>query len=70
MHTAAFYAKPETSAERKEFYRRLDARNAAPLWEVLGQIITPEPRPASVPVVWHYEEIRALLMESGDLITA
>jgi gentisate 1,2-dioxygenase len=70
MDTAAFYAKPETSAERKEFYRRLDARNAAPLWEVLGQIITPEPRPASVPVVWHYEEIRALLMESGDLITA
>jgi gentisate 1,2-dioxygenase len=70
MDTAAFYAKPETSAERKDFYRRLDARNAAPLWEVLGQIITPEPRPASVPAVWHYEEIRPLLMESGDLITA
>jgi gentisate 1,2-dioxygenase len=40
------------------------------LWEVLGQIITPEPRPASVPAVWHYEEIRSLLMESGQLITA
>ena len=70
MDAAAFYAKPETSMERKDFYRRLDGRNAAPLWEVLGQIITPEPRPASVPTVWHYDEIRPLLMESADLITA
>ncbi|HEX4594160.1 MAG TPA: cupin domain-containing protein, partial [Bryobacteraceae bacterium] len=70
MDRAAFYAKPETSAERKDFYRRLDGKNAAPLWEVLGQIITPEPRPASLPTVWHYEEIRQLLLESGELITA
>ena len=70
MNATAFHAKPEASAQRKEFYQRLEGNNSAPLWEVLGQIITPEPRPASVPVVWHYEEIRSLLMESGDLISA
>jgi gentisate 1,2-dioxygenase len=70
MNAAAFHAKPETSVQRKEFYGRLGDNNAAPLWEVLGQIITTEPRPASVPVVWHYEEVRHLLMESGALISA
>lgn len=70
MDTVAFHAKPETSAERNEFYRRLQGQNAAPLWEVLGQIITPEPRPASVPALWRYELIRTLLMESGRLISA
>jgi gentisate 1,2-dioxygenase len=70
MNAAAFHEKPKASAERKEFYRRLDNKNSAPLWEVLGQIITSQPRPASVPVVWRYEEVRPLLMESGELITA
>jgi len=70
VNAAAFHVKPQTSVERKEFYQRLRGNNSAPLWEVLGQIITPEPRPASVPVVWRYEEVRALLMESGELISA
>jgi gentisate 1,2-dioxygenase len=70
MNTATFHVKPETSAERREFYQRLDKKNAAPLWEVLGQIIPPEPRPASIPAMWHYDEMRPLLMEAGGLITA
>ena len=61
---------PEIAAERQEFYQRLDAKNAAPLWEVLGRIIPSEPRPSCVPVLWHYQELRPLLMEAGRLITA
>ncbi len=67
---AAFYIKPETSAERREFYARLAAKRAAPLWEVLGELVPPEPRTACVPVLWRYDEIRPLLMEAGRLITA
>jgi gentisate 1,2-dioxygenase len=70
MDTTAFYTKPQTSAEREEFYQRLDTRSAAPLWKVLGEIVTPEPRPACVPVLWRYDELRPLVMESGQLITA
>jgi gentisate 1,2-dioxygenase len=65
-----FYTKPESTAERREFTERLGTRNAAPLWEVLGEIVPPVPRPASIPALWRYDELRPLLMEAGKLITA
>jgi gentisate 1,2-dioxygenase len=68
--TSAFTVKPETSAERREFYQRLEQKHAAPLWEVLGDLITAQPRTASGPALWHYDEMRALLLEAGRLITA
>jgi gentisate 1,2-dioxygenase len=61
---------PEIAAERQEFYQRLDTKSTAPLWEVLGRIIPPEPQPLCVPALWHYQELRPLLMEAGRLITA
>jgi len=67
--STTFFTKPSLTPERKEFYDRLNARGAAPLWEVLGAIIPPEPRPEAVPVLWHYEELRPLLMEAGRLLT-
>ena len=67
--STTFYTKPTLTAERKEFYSRLAARSAAPLWEVLGAIIPPEPRPEAVPFLWHYDDLRPLLMEAGDLLT-
>src|SRR5713226_2128409 len=70
MNTTTFYVKPETSAERKEFYERLDKKNTAPLWEVLGKLVTPEPRTACVPMLWPFDDLRPLLIEAGRLITA
>src|SRR5260370_28366364 len=70
METTTFYLKPETSAERKELYERLDRKNTAPLWEVLWKLVTPQPQTACVPAVWRYDEIRPLLMDAGRLITA
>ena len=60
---------PETSAERREFYRRLEQKHAAPLWEVLGDLIPAHPKPAASPALWRYQEMRALLLEAGKLIT-
>src|ERR1700732_5098350 len=70
MDTTAFYSKPELSAEWQEFYQRLEQKNTGALWEVLGDIVTPEPRPACAPALWRYEEVRPLLMEAGKRITA
>ena len=42
-------AKPAPSLLRQEFYQRLRAKNAAPLWEVLSDLVTPAPRPRSLP---------------------
>ena len=67
---AEFHSKPGTTAGRREFYERLNKKSAAPLWEVLARLVTPEPRPASVPALWRYSELRPLLIEAGALITA
>jgi gentisate 1,2-dioxygenase len=70
MHeTASFVVKPETSPERQAFYARLDRIDTAPLWEVLNRLVMPEPKPAIVPALWKYDEVRALLMEAGRLLT-
>jgi gentisate 1,2-dioxygenase len=67
--TASFVVKPETSPERQAFYERLDRVDTAPLWEVLNRLVLPQPQPAIVPALWKYDEVRALLMEAGRLLT-
>ena len=58
-----------TSEERREYYQRLQMKNSAPLWEVLGDLIPAQPRPTASPALWRYQEMRALLLEAGRLIT-
>ena len=70
MDPATFYHKPETTEEFREFYQRLDRKNAAPLWESLAELVPVVPRPRSVPTIWRYDEIRPFVLESGKLITA
>jgi len=70
MNTTTFHEKPETSPQLKALYQRLSAKNTAPLWEVLGEIVTPQPRAGCVPALWRYDEVRALLMDAGALISA
>ena len=65
-----FYNKPETSPELEALYERLRKKNTAPLWEVLSEIVTPLPKARCAPALWKYDEIRALLMEAGELISA
>ncbi len=67
---APFYTKPETTEERREYYGRLDRKNATPLWEVLAGLVTPEPQTRCEPAMWKYAELRPLLLEASTLITA
>lgn len=59
-----------TEAERKDFYDRLAPQNLAPLWEVLRGLLPNEPKSKAAPHRWRYADVRPLLMESGDLLTA
>src|SRR5207249_10618430 len=70
MDSSSFYQKPETTGQFRDFYKRLETKNAAPLWENLADIVPVQPRPRAVPALWRYEEMRPLLMESGKLISA
>jgi gentisate 1,2-dioxygenase len=60
----------ERTPERAAFYDRIAAHNMAPLWERLHGLVTPEPVTPVRPAIWHYDEIRPYLMESGGLISA
>ena len=59
-----------TAARRNDYYRRLDPHAMAPLWEVLGDLVTPSPASRCRPARWRYADIRSLLLESGDIISA
>lgn len=60
----------QDTPERRAFYERIDKQNMTALWSVLGALITPEPRSAARPFVWHFDEVRKAMMEAGALITA
>src|SRR3979409_200369 len=57
-------------AVREEFYARISKRDMAPLWKVMSSVVTKEPKTRCVPHVWHYDDVKSLVMESGGLITA
>ena len=61
---------PARTPERQAFYERIAPANLSPLWEQMHNLVTPEPKPACVPAIWHYREVRPYLMQSGGLITA
>lgn len=63
-------AYEDASPERQTFYRKLAPLHTAPLWEVLSNIVPKFPVSKSRAHQWRYADIRPLLMESGDLLTA
>jgi gentisate 1,2-dioxygenase len=58
------------TADRKDFYARLKAKSAAPLWEVLSDIVRRDPRTAVQAALWRYDELRPFIAEAGHIITA
>jgi len=59
-----------TQAARSHYYERIAAQHMTPLWEVLGALVPPKPRPEAIPAIWRYGEVRHQVMEAGRLITA
>ena len=64
------YVAPEETPERRAFYEKIDKDNLTPLWAVLGDLVTPEPRSPCQPAIWKFDVIRDAMMEAGGLITA
>ena len=60
----------EVPADRQAYYDAIRPLNLAPLWEVLHNLVTPEPGSGCMPALWCYDDIRPSLMQSGELITA
>ena len=64
------FTQPEVTDDRQAFYKRIDKDSLTPLWEVLGNLVPPQPATACVPALWRYAQMRPFLMEAGRLITA
>src|SRR2546428_5984168 len=60
----------QKTPEREAFYKKIDGENLSALWNVLGDLITPEPRSACRPHLWKFDSIRDYMTEAGRLITA
>src|SRR3954447_18757324 len=62
--------KHNIDAAREEFYERISKRDMAPLWKVMKSVVTKEPVTRCAPAIWHYQDVKSLVMESGGLISA
>src|SRR5258708_25877524 len=62
--------KHNIDAVREAYYDRISKFDMAPLWKVMKSVVTKEPVTRCAPVIWHYEDVKPLVMESGGLISA
>jgi gentisate 1,2-dioxygenase len=63
-------SKHNIEAMRQAFYDRIAKKDMAPLWKVMKSVVTKEPVTRVAPHVWHFDDVKSLVMESGGLITA
>src|SRR3989442_7656706 len=62
--------KHNIEAMRQAYYERIAKHDMTPLWKVMKNVVTKEPLTRCAPVIWHYDDIKRVVMESGPLITA
>jgi gentisate 1,2-dioxygenase len=62
--------KHNIEAMRQAFYHRIAKHDMAPLWKVMNSLITDEPVTRCAPAIWHFNDVKALVLEAGGLITA
>ena len=55
---------------RQAYYDRISKYNMAPLWEKLRQLVGNEPKTQCAPAIWRFADVKAMVMELGDLISA
>jgi gentisate 1,2-dioxygenase len=57
-------------SQLETLYAQMAPANLTPLWELLGQLVPPQPRSPAQVHRWSYGEAREFLMRAGDLISA
>ena len=58
------------SPARERYYQRIGRQHLTPLWEVLHALVPPAPNTPMQAALWRYREIRAAVLEAGELISA
>lgn len=60
--------EPHTDAELQEFYRDLAAVDLRPLWTITEQLLTPTPKPKSIPWLWSAATMKPLARRAIQLV--
>jgi gentisate 1,2-dioxygenase len=61
--------KHNIEAMRQDYYARIAKHGMTPLWKVMGTMFRDEPLSRCAPAVWHFDDVKSLVMESGSLMT-
>ena len=62
--------KHNVTGNRQAYYDKISKKDMAPLWEVLRNVVTKEPKSKCAPNVWKFDEVKKLMLEAGDVISA
>lgn len=64
------YPKTLKHPAMAQSYEKIAQMSALPLWEILGDVVGDEPVPMGVPHIWPYAEMRDVLLDAGQRISA
>ena len=64
------WLKRSFEAVRQAYYDRIAKHDMRPLWKVMDSLVTDEPVSRCQPAIWHFDDVKTLVMESGNLISA
>jgi gentisate 1,2-dioxygenase len=70
MSTHSIFPAASETPERQAFYDRISRQHMTPLWLSLARLVTSQPEGACQPACWRFSDIRAAMLEAGELITA
>src|SRR5579859_8120719 len=62
--------KHNVQGTRQAYYDRISKYDMAPLWEKLKQLVANEPKTLCAPAIWRFRDVKGMVMEAADLITA
>jgi gentisate 1,2-dioxygenase len=62
--------KHNVQAARQAYYDRISKYDMAPLWEKLRELVANEPRTQCAPAIWRFRDVKAMVLESAELISA
>jgi gentisate 1,2-dioxygenase len=62
MSVATIDPKHNVQTARQAYYDKISKKDMAPLWEVLRNVVTKEPKSKCSPNVWHFDEIKNLML--------
>ena len=62
--------KHNVQASRQAYYDKISKFHMAPLWEVLKELVTPEPQSRCEPALCSFKDVKRLILDACAVISA